>query len=407
MATTDVHGKDGCMQAGHLHVVTIGTLASLGSRLAGVSAAESDPVLVLPPSGTLLLGSTDDLIDASLALEGGICVAASAIPLSTPSVAAQVADAVARASGWSPVSRGTGWRPARAYPYPYALLGPARTLFELSARLYGSPHQSDADLIATVLLEGGHYLVLDVAAQVFHLLDGTLTDAVAVAGRVHSGGEEPLIVVDPEPGAPSLGRLQDDLGDPGARDLGRLLRYDGAVDFDDQVFVAAPDILLSRFWTPEFCATIVRSAEAAAVWVSADTHQAPRSEVSLSALSPRLVAKVEEDLRMRIWPHVVSTWPKVIASRLQNAVIVRQEAGEGSTGLDPGEDLSEVSGAVRLNDGYLGGGLLFPRQGWGNRDVPVGSLSVFPSAFTHPHRLESVTRGVQYQLSLRWRPPRA
>ncbi|HSS11196.1 MAG TPA: hypothetical protein VLL25_15020, partial [Acidimicrobiales bacterium] len=113
------------VQAGHVHVVTIGTLASLGNRLAGVSAAESDAVLILPPAGTLVLGSADDLVDACLAFEGGICVAASPIPLSSAIVATQVADAVARATGWSPVSRGTGWRPARAYPYPYALLGPA------------------------------------------------------------------------------------------------------------------------------------------------------------------------------------------------------------------------------------------------------------------------------------------
>jgi hypothetical protein len=61
---------------------------------------------------------------------------------------------------------------------------------------------------------------------------------------------------------------------------------------------------------------------------------------------------------------------------------------------------------VRLNDGYVGGGLVFPRQGWDNREVPVGSMAIFPSAGTHPHRLESVSQGVQYQLSLRWRPAR-
>jgi hypothetical protein len=389
---------------GHVHTLRIDALANLADRLVASGAAAGDAVLVLPSEGSLVLGSPDELTEASLSFEGDVCVAASPIPVSSAGVATQVADAVARATGWSPVSRNSGWRPARAYPYPYALLGPPRAMLELSAALYGRPAQADGDLMATVLLEGGHHLVLDSAAQVFHILDGTATDAVAIAGRVHSGGEQPLVILDPEPGAPSLSRLQEELDDPGVRDLARLLLYDGAVDLDDQVSVAAPDILCSRFWTPAFCGTIIRSAEAAAAWVSPDTHQTPRSEVSLDVVSPRLLDRLEKDVQARIWPLVVSRWPHLVASRLHDAVVVRQEAGEGPTPMDRGDDRNEVGGAVRLNDGYVGGGLFFPRQGWDNREVPVGSLSIFPSAMTHPHRLESVSRGVQYQLSLRWRP---
>jgi hypothetical protein len=70
--------------------------------------------------------------------------------------------------------------------------------------------------------------------------------------------------------------------------------------------------------------------------------------------------------------------------------------------MDRIDDEDSVGGAVRLNDGFSGDGLFFPRQGWGNREAPMGSLSVWPAGITHPHRLESVTRGVQYQLRLQW-----
>jgi hypothetical protein len=393
------------VQGTHLHVVTIDNLASFAGELAAASPSDNDVILVLPSSGTLSLGSSDELIEACLGLEGGICVAASPIRPSSGAVAAKIADAVARATGWSPISRATGWRPARAYPYPYALLGPVRAMSELAARVYGWSQQGDADLMATVLLEGGHPLVLDTAAQVFHVLDGTGTDVVAAAGRAHSGGEQPLVVLDPVPGAPSLARLEADLDDAGGWQLARLLRYEGAADPDDTVWMPADDILVVPFWTPPFCATIVRAAEVAGVWSSLDDQASPRSEVPLSELSPRLISLTEQDLRTRIWPIVASQWPQAASADLYDAVIVRQEAGDALAPLDQ-RDEGEVGMALRLNDGYSGEGVLFPRQGWSNREAPLGSLSMWPAGMRHAYRLESVTRGVQYLLNLYWRPRR-
>jgi hypothetical protein len=386
-----------------LKVVTIDRLGSLAGRLAEVAPADEDAVLVLPRAGTLIMGSTDDLVQACTEFEGGICVAASPIRPSSAAVAAKIADAVARATGWSPVSRATGWRPARAYPYPYALLGPARAISELSARLYGWSQEDDGDLIATVLLEGGHPLILDTASQVFQVLDGTGTDAVAAAGRTHFGGEQPLIVVDPVPGAPSLARVEVDLEEAGGWCLARLLRYQGAADTDETAWIAAEDIVVIPFWTPEFCATMVRSAEIVGMWSGPNDQTAPRSEVPLKVLSPRLLTLMEEDIRARIWPLVASQWPQAARAKLHEAVIVRQEAGDTVPGADPGDDEDDIGGTVRLNDGFSGEGIVFPRQGWGNREAPVGALTLWPLGVSHPHRLESVSRGVQYQLSLRWR----
>jgi hypothetical protein len=286
------------------------------------------------------------------------------------------------------------------------MLGPAHALLDLATTAGDPTNQNDADLIATVLLEGSHQLVLDTATQVFHVLDGTGTDAVAVAGRVHSAGAQPLVLVDPQPGAPALARLRHELADAGARDLASLLRYDGAVDFDDQVAVAAHDILITPFWTTGFCATIIRAAEAAGVWTAPEDAPGLRSEVSLQLLSPRLMDMVEDDLETRIWPLIAGRWPTVITAGLRDAVVVRHEAGEATATLDSSEDPAQVSGAVRLNDGYHGGGLFFPRQHWANRDAPIGSLTMWPSSFSHPHRAETVNRGVEYQLILNWhRPP--
>jgi hypothetical protein len=395
------------VQQSRLHVLTIDALATLGRRLAAVAAAPDDAVLVLPPEGTLILiqASSDELIEACFGFGGDICVAASPVPLSSTTVATKMADAVARATGWSPVQRATGWRPARAYPYPYALLGPAHALRDLAVVFRVPTDQSDADVIATTLLEGSNQLVLDTATQVFHVLDGTGTDMVAVAGRAHSGGEQPFVVLDPHPGSPALTQLQRDLADSGSRDLASLLRYDGAIDQAEDVDVPAPEILLSRFWTAGFCSTIIRAAEAAGVWGAPPEGPGLRSEVQLQVLSPRLLALLDADLQSRISPLVVGRWPSMITGGLKEAVVVRHEAGQALTGLDTTNDLGHVGAAVRLNDGCSGGGLFFPRQHWNNREADVGSLAIWPSAFTHPYRPESVNRGVEYLLILQWEAP--
>jgi hypothetical protein len=396
------------MQEGRLHVVRINTLTDLARGANDLDAEPWDAVLVLPRHGTLILGSADELIDASLAFEGGVCVAASPVPLSSKGIAAKASDAVARGTGWSPVTRASGWRPARAYPYPYAILGPAGAVLDLAASLVGSAgwagqaEKNDADLITTALLGGSDPLVLDTASQVFHVLDGTGTDAVAVAGRAYSGGEQPLVVLDPHPGFPALARLQTDLADDGSRDLARLLRYEGAIDSRGEMTVVAPDIVVTGFWTTGFCASIIRAAESAGAWISPPEGPGLRSEISVEALSPQLIARMEEDLETRILPPALAGWPGVTAAGLQYAVVVRNEAGEAATGLDSSAEVGQISGAVRLNDGYDGGGLLFPRQQWDNQEAPIGSLALWPSVL--PYRPKSVKQGVDYQMILRWHP---
>jgi hypothetical protein len=289
--------------------------------------------------------------------------------------------------------------------------------------------------MTTAVLEGSHHLVLDLAGQVFHALDATGTDAIALAGRVHVGGERPLVVLDPQtdpgadpqvdPGAdpqadpqaqtgadlqspPSaLRRLQAQLAEPTGRDLARLLRYDDAIDPYHvgpyaNVQVPAREILVTPFWTPEFCATVIRAAELAARWESPDQGPTPRAQVAVHTLSPRLLHLAEQDLRGRIWPLLATHWPQLTDVTLGAATIVRCDAGEANLLAARRQSDAQINGLVRLNEGYRAGAHFFPRQAWDDRRVPVGSLIVWPAAFTHPQRAESVKRGVRYTLNLAW-----
>jgi hypothetical protein len=323
-------------------------------------------------------------------------VATTPVPLSSPDVSAKMADAVARSSSW---------RPVRIHPHPHAMLGRARAVAALAADLGDgapTPTACDGDLITMVVLEGSHDLVLDIGSKVFHTLDGTATDAVPLAGRVHVGGERPLVILDSCGPSRALQRLQAELDDPGGRDLARLLRYDGAMDPHPDVLLPGPEIVVTPFWTPAFCETVIRAAEVAGGWEGGDALPAPVSKVSLGALSPRLFALTEEDLHGRICPRLATHWPQLTEVTLQEAIVVRCEAGEANlTSIGRPAEL-QVRGLVPLNRGYIGGAHYFPRQAWDDRRVPIGSLAMWPSVSSHPCRAESVTRGVRYTLILSW-----
>ena len=63
-------------------------------------------------------------------------------------------------------------------------------------------------------------------------------------------------------------------------------------------------------------------------------------------------------------------------------------------------DASLVTGSVKLNDDYKGAELVFPRQKFSNKDVPVGKCILFPGQLTHGHECQELVSGVKYSLTI-------
>ena len=154
------------------------------------------------------------------------------------------------------------------------------------------------------------------------------------------------------------------------------------------------------------CAEVIRAAEAVEAWGSDAEDPVPGLELSLAAISLRLFTHVEDHLEREVLPGWREVWPEMAWNGLHDAFIIKYTTGETSE-LPLHHDVAEVSGAVRLNDGYEGGALEFPRQGWDNRAVAVGDLVAWPSlvTVTHPHRSRPVTGGVKYALTIWTRLP--
>jgi hypothetical protein len=258
---------------------------------------------------------------------------------------------------------------------PYGTIAPAVMGYA------GALRGASFDSLARSYVDGAN-IELDVGAELFLVRDGTGTDALLAGDRVMATetGTEPAVVIG---GTDDLDERVTDLA---SREI-------------------APDIVQTGFWTPRTCAAVVRASEAAAAWGSDDDDPVPGLEVSLATLNPRLFAQVEADLERAVLPRWRMVWAEVGWFGLHDAFVIKYVAQTDAAELRLHHDVAQVSGSVRLNDGYDGGTLEFPRQHWSNRDVPVGDLVAWPSLVTHPHRSTPVTRGTKYGLTIWTRLP--
>ncbi len=182
-------------------------------------------------------------------------------------------------------------------------------------------------------------------------------------------------------------------------DLQQVLGYRGAIDEREGLTELGAEIYRVPFWTPEFCATIIRAAEAVGAFAPQPHDPVPGHEVSLAIISPRLFEAVEIDLGVRIWPQLQTVWPYIDYHGLRDVFVIKYALGEQEE-LRMHHDVAQVSASLRLNEGYEGAVLDFPRQGVDNSQVPIGELVVWPSMVTHPHQATTLRSGVKYGLTV-------
>lgn len=184
-----------------------------------------------------------------------------------------------------------------------------------------------------------------------------------------------------------------------ADDLHRILRYDEAIDDREEIRELGAEIYAVPFWTPSFCATVIRAAEAVGAFEQHPEDPVPGHEVSLAVISPRLFEHVERDIGVRIWPLLRRVWPYIDYHGLRDVFVIKYALGEQEH-LRMHHDVAQVSASVKLNDDYEGAVLDFPRQGVTNESMPIGEAVVWPSLVTHPHQATPLRRGVKYGLTV-------
>ena len=187
-------------------------------------------------------------------------------------------------------------------------------------------------------------------------------------------------------------------------DLEAVFGYEGAQAHGEPV-ESAQDIITMPFWTPEFCDTVIRAAEAVGAFEPQPEDPVPGHEISLAVISPRLFEAVESDLGVRVWPVLQQEWPYIDYHGLRDVFVIKYELGVQEN-LRVHHDVAQVSASLKLNDDYEGAVLDFPRQGVTNESAGIGELVVFPSLVTHPHQATPLRRGVKYGLVVWFELPR-
>lgn len=182
-------------------------------------------------------------------------------------------------------------------------------------------------------------------------------------------------------------------------ELQQLFGYQGAVDRRTGIAEVGPDLLLVPCWTPEFCATLIRAAEAVGAFEPQPGDPVPGHEVSLAVISPRLFEAVQDDFGARLWPQIRTIWPYVDYHGLRDAFVIRYAPGEQES-LRIHHDIAQISGSIKLNTGYTGAELVFPRQAFVNSDLGVGEMLLWPSLVTHPHETATLTSGIKYAVTV-------
>ena len=81
-------------------------------------------------------------------------------------------------------------------------------------------------------------------------------------------------------------------------DLRQIFGYEGAIPDDSDLLTFGDEIYTMQFWTPRFCQTVIRAAEAVGAFEPNDDDPVPGRECRLKDISPTLFNAVEIDIEI-------------------------------------------------------------------------------------------------------------
>ena len=161
--------------------------------------------------------------------------------------------------------------------------------------------------------------------------------------------------------------------------------------------VVADEMLVTKLFEKNECDRLIEMSEALGSWEQMEGDKFPAQEIRIHAMG--LWDEFEKIWKEKLGKIAEGYWPPMLHHGLRDAFTMRYTLDTQTT-LGLHTDASLVTGSVKLNDDYEGAELVFPRQGFSNKDVPVGHCILFPSAVTHGHKVDELKSGVKYSLTM-------
>ena len=173
-----------------------------------------------------------------------------------------------------------------------------------------------------------------------------------------------------------------------------IISYSTSCDFD----ILSDDMLLIDFMSEDMCKKMISLSEKH-TFRSLSYDKVKGQELRLKEIEKRLYEEIEEHWNDNVYPIVWKHWKPCHMWGMRDAFIIKY-AMDMQRDLPLHNDASLVTGSVKLNDDYLGGQLVFPRQDFANKEIPVGKCILFPGQVTHGHSSVPILSGVKYSLTI-------
>lgn len=173
----------------------------------------------------------------------------------------------------------------------------------------------------------------------------------------------------------------------------------GAEDYE----VIGPDMLLIDFMNEEQCKELIRKGDENGSWAPHYADNYPSHDIHIK-LIPGLWEEMERYWARTVAKVINGLWKPSTHYHLRKAFLMKYSEDTQKT-LGFHNDVSLVTGSVKLNDDYEGGTLHWPRFGIDNKDIPVGKMILFPGQLTHGHYVSELTAGTKYSMTFwtaRW-----
>lgn len=159
------------------------------------------------------------------------------------------------------------------------------------------------------------------------------------------------------------------------------------------------EILTYDFLTPEGCQYIIDRCEQFGNWEQMDGDKFPGQEIRIRKADRELYEELRNKFNETIIADAEKHWWPLLVHDIRDMFVIKYST-DGQTFLPMHHDASSISGSIKLNDGYKGGQLTFPRQNLTNEIADIGQAIIWPSNVTHGHMCVELTKGIKYSLTI-------
>jgi hypothetical protein len=178
-------------------------------------------------------------------------------------------------------------------------------------------------------------------------------------------------------------------------------------------FYVHNDIIVTPFWTEEFCQTIIDLADMYEAdfkknifFKGGDQSKTGIGwhDISLNKISTVLFEEFAKQYQTLICPLLSEVYQggDLITGWFSPYIIKYDMVGQQN---NLHNDVSLITLNIKLNSDYEGCDLIFPRQDFNSRTVPTGYAMIWPSTVTHPHVTHPLISGRKLSLiSWTWPP---